>query len=73
MAEPLVKVSYYDPFVEFGDGDVTELNLTTVVGWKLPARFPGHIRIASERSTLGGWCCITHIPVDSVALIKEVQ
>lgn len=75
-AEPepvLVQVDYFDPFIEFADGDAAEPNLCSVVGWQLPARFPNHIRIASERSAIGGWRAITHVPVDCVAMLKEVS
>lgn len=73
MTEPIVRCTYYDPFWEWEDGDATEVNLTTVVGWRLPEKYPGHVRIASEKSTTSGWRSITHIPEDCIALITEEE
>jgi hypothetical protein len=71
-APPIVKVTYLDPQFEFDEGDATEPCIATVVGFRLPERFPGHVTVASEK-TINGWRALTHVPEAIVVSVKEVK
>lgn len=61
----VVRVTYWDPFMEFDEGSEDDPTPHEVVGWLLPTRWENWVSIAAEKS-VQGWRAVTHIPVCSV-------
>src|SRR5574341_1564587 len=66
----LVKLSYYDPFFEFDEGDYETPEIAEVVGWRVAVRWPGFQGVASE-SLNDGYRAITWVP--SSCVIREEE
>jgi hypothetical protein len=71
-AYPLVRCTYLDPCFEFDEGELTVPIVATVVGYRLPERFPGYVSVASE-DTGHGFRAVTHVPQAIVVSVKEVK
>ena len=73
MIDDWVAVTYRDPFFELDSSEAPVPCINTVLGFKLARVLDGHVSIAAERTGLGDYRAVTHIPLEAVITCRPLE